>query len=285
MFVTTATALRIERAEAQLTRAVAEAALASGHAPRAFVSTLGVGGGSYVRPGSPFNKLIGVGLVAPIDEAALTRVEQELRARGEPTRIELATLASLESIAWLSQRGYRLLGFENVLVRSLSDPAATHASSIRVERATAATRAAWRETVVRASSCSDETGVVVDQFSGELIAEAIDDMLRAGGFDRYLAYLDGALAGAASLYLCDKIALLSGSATLPAQRRRGVQAALIAARLDEARARGAELAVITTAPGSQSQANVMKHGFALAYARAILVAPCELESVNREARV
>ena len=32
----------------------------------------------------------------------------------------------------------------------------------------------------------------------------------------------------------------------------------------------AELAVITTAPGSQSQDNVMKHGFALGYARAIL---------------
>ena len=50
-----------------------------------------------------------------------------------------------------------------------------------------------------------------------------------------------------------------------------MQAALIAARLADARARGAELAVITTAPGSQSQANVTRRGFALAYARAILV--------------
>jgi len=34
---------------------------------------------------------------------------------------------------------------------------------------------------------------------------------------------------------------------------------------------GCDLAVITTAPGSKSQANVMRTGFALLYARAILV--------------
>jgi hypothetical protein len=48
-----------------------------------------------------------------------------------------------------------------------------------------------------------------------------------------------------------------------------VQGALGAARL--AQAHGAELAVITTAPGWQSQANVMKRGFALVYARGILL--------------
>ena len=32
-----------------------------------------------------------------------------------------------------------------------------------------------------------------------------------------------------------------------------------------------ELAVVTTAPGSRSQENMMKRGFALLYARAILV--------------
>jgi ribosomal protein S18 acetylase RimI-like enzyme len=69
----------------------------------------------------------------------------------------------------------------------------------------------------------------------------------------------------------DGVASLTGSATLVDQRRRGVQAALIGARLREARARGAELATMVTAPGSQSQANVMKHGFALGYARAVLV--------------
>lgn len=60
------------------------------------------------------------------------------------------------------------------------------------------------------------------------------------------------------------------NAGAPAHRRHGVQAALLAGRLDEARALGATLAIVTTAPGTQSQANVMKLGFSLIYARAVL---------------
>jgi GNAT superfamily N-acetyltransferase len=170
----------------------------------------------------------------------------------------------------LTERGYRLLGFENVLVRALST-AAPPVPHVRVERVTAATASAWMETLVEGFACSDDSGQEVDAFSREAIAAVIADVLLAPGYDRYLAYVGGALAGAASMRVHEGIATMSGSATVPALRRRGVQAALIAARLDEAATRGAELAVITTAPGSQSQANVMKHGFALAYARAILV--------------
>lgn len=67
------------------------------------------------------------------------------------------------------------------------------------------------------------------------------------------------------------IAVLAGSATLASHRRQGVQSALLAMRLRDARAAGATLAVITTAPGTQSQANVMRLGFSLVYSRAVLV--------------
>ncbi len=69
----------------------------------------------------------------------------------------------------------------------------------------------------------------------------------------------------------DGIALLCGASTLPAHRRRGVQAALLHARLAHARAAGCELAVVTTQPGSKSQQNVQRLGFELIYSRAILV--------------
>jgi hypothetical protein len=49
-----------------------------------------------------------------------------------------------------------------------------------------------------------------------------------------------------------------------------VQRALIAARLRDAAAAGCELAVVTTQPGSTSQANVQRSGFALAYVRAVM---------------
>jgi len=199
VFVTAESALRIERAEAAVTRAIGEAV-------GAFVRAIGAGVAAYGRPGSPTNKIIGSGLDAPIDEVELASVEQAV----PELRVELCTLASPESSIALTKRGYRLIGFENVLVRPL---AAVPPTALRVERVTPATLGVWRDTTIDAFAADDATGVLVDHFSREVIA----------------------------------------------------------ARLADAAARGADLAVITTAPGSQSQANVMKHGFTLAYARAILV--------------
>lgn len=75
------------------------------------------------------------------------------------------------------------------------------------------------------AACPDGTGVPVDQLSRKTIEVAIDDMLEASGFDRYVASVDGVVAGAANMLVHDGIALLTGSATLPAFRRRGVQTA------------------------------------------------------------
>ena len=93
------------------------------------------------------------------------------------------------------------------------------------------------------------------------------------GATYYLAYRDGTPAGGASFRL-DKgrrVAALTGAATLPEHRRQGVQTALLAARLADARSAGAEIAIMTTRPGSKSQENATRHGFTLLYVRAVLV--------------
>ena len=66
---------------------------------------------------------------------------------------------------------------------------------------------------------------------------------------------------------------LTGAATVPAHRRRGVQTALLSARLADAAAAGCDVAVITTQPGSKSQQNAQRQGFDLLYTRAVLVKP------------
>jgi ribosomal protein S18 acetylase RimI-like enzyme len=88
---------------------------------------------------------------------------------------------------------------------------------------------------------------------------------------RYIAKLDGKPVGGASMRIDERLAQISGAGTLPEARGRGVQKALLQQRLDDARVAGCDLAVVTTAPGTRSQDNVMRRGFQLFYTRAILI--------------
>jgi len=271
MFVDQTLARRIEQAEAAMTRDGATALMTAGRAPRAFVRDLGSGVAACVRPGSALNKVIGIGLDGAVDERALAAVEAGFRELGEPVRAEVSTLAAPEAWEQLAARRYRLAGFENVLVRTAAGP--RPAAPAAIELTVDAPVALFAATIGEAFCSPDGTGAVLDQLTRAAIAEATEDLAVMPGVRRYLARREGAPAGAANLRLDGGVAILAGSATLPAHRRRGVQSALLARRLQDARDAGADLVVVTTAPGTQSQANMMKAGFALAYARAVLVAP------------
>lgn len=269
MFADLELARRIERAEARLTAEVVGAI----DDPRALVVALDGGVAAFARPGSPMNKLVGAGLDAPLDEPALAAIEAAFDERGEDVRIELATLADPATLAALARRGYQLHGFENVLGRALDAPAPAGSSpdAIDVARVDDAD-AAWATTLVDGFAAGDGTGAVVDQHTRDAIEAVMADFARSSA-RRYVARQGGEVVGAGSARLDHGVAQLCGAATLPASRRRGVQRALLDARLADARAAGCDIAVVTTAPGSQSQANVMRRGFALLYARAILVRP------------
>jgi ribosomal protein S18 acetylase RimI-like enzyme len=83
--------------------------------------------------------------------------------------------------------------------------------------------------------------------------------------------IEQAFAVCARLRMAGGIAQLTGAATAPAHRRRGVQTALLSARLADAAAAGCDIAVVTTQPGSKSQQNVQRQGFDPLYTRAVLV--------------
>jgi ribosomal protein S18 acetylase RimI-like enzyme len=89
------------------------------------------------------------------------------------------------------------------------------------------------------------------------------------GWHLYLARVDGEPAGAALLVLEEGLAYLANASTLPEFRRRGVQTALIAARIADARAAGCEEVCSGTAFGSASQRNLERAGFAVAYTKAV----------------
>jgi GNAT superfamily N-acetyltransferase len=109
-----------------------------------------------------------------------------------------------------------------------------------------------------------------EEFPREMVENAERDSASAG-LARYAALRDGVLAGGASLRIDEGVAQLAGAATAPAHRRRGIQSALLAARLADAGVAGCDVAVITTQPGSRSHQNAQRQGFDLLYTRAVLI--------------
>lgn len=265
MFADPALAARVERAEASLTASVVRAI------PDAGWQLLEVAGGvaARARTGSPMNKAIGFGFGGPVAVGDVEAIAALFAGAGEPARVELSTLVDPSILTAFTSRGFALQSFEHVLglpVREIEEGG----GEILVERVAPAASRDWGEVAVEGFLHPDGTGTGEEEFPREALETVMHDFARAPEMRGYVARIDGVAAGAASCRLSDGLAQLCGAATLPAFRRRGVQRALLAARLADARAAGCDLAVVTTAPGSQSQANVQRHGFALLYARAIL---------------
>ncbi|HEX8158149.1 MAG TPA: GNAT family N-acetyltransferase, partial [Solirubrobacteraceae bacterium] len=109
-----------------------------------------------------------------------------------------------------------------------------------------------------------------EEFPREVLERAVRDFA-AAGMTRYVARRDGVIAGGASFRMAEGVAQLTGAATAPVHRRRGVQSALLSTRLADAAAGGCDIAVVTTQPAAKSQENVQRQGFDLLNTRAVLV--------------
>ncbi|MEZ4380450.1 MAG: GNAT family N-acetyltransferase [Nannocystaceae bacterium] len=281
LFADVALAARIEAAERDYVAGCVRACPSP-----ARVLPLAGGVALWAGDGSPLNKVAGLGF-APFDaaaEAALAEHERALAERGAAVQVEVATLAAPALAELLCRRGYALVGFENVLGRRLDDlddlddldpdgAAPRDAAALAVTRA-APDDDAWLEAAVAGFTAPDDADLPAHEvFDAASLRAVFRDTSRAAGTRRYLARRGDVIVGsaAARLHADARVAQLSGASTLPAHRRRGVQTALLRARLRDAAAAGCELAVVTALPGSRSQLNIQRQGFALLYARALLV--------------
>lgn len=269
-----ALAARIERAEARLLAdGVAAVARRAGGEDGVFSRPLAGGHAAFTEPGSPLNKVAGLGFEGMPPERDLTEVEEGFARRGTPVRVELSSLADPAVGAFLTRRGYVLEGFEDVL--GLALPAAglpPVPPDVRVRPSGPDELETWLDVTVRAFLVPDEQGVPSSEsFEEGILRRVVRDFVQADGMTRYLAERAGEAGGGGSVRLADGIARLCGAATLPAHRRRGVQTALLSERLAAAARAGCDLAVVTTQPGSKSQENARRRGFALLYTRAVLV--------------
>jgi hypothetical protein len=260
-------ARRIDRAEIDFCAAAGGAGRPDG------VASLEIAGGRALCSfeGSPLNKTLALGLGTPVEDADLDAIETFYDERGIPVQIELCPLAVPGLAARLTKRGYQLQGFENQLVRrSGAQPAL--ARGLRVTAATPDLEDLWLTVVATGFVAADGSGAAAPPPSPDLV-ERLRRVMTAFAhpdFERLLVWVGDEPAGAAAAYISDGVLGVTGTSTLPAFRRRGVQTAAVCHVLNGAVGR-AELAMATVEPGSISQRNFERAGFQVVYTRAIFV--------------
>lgn len=237
-------------------------------------------GGTMARgkPGTWCNFVCGAGLDGAVSEDELALAETFFTEKGLEPRIELSPYAHPAFIAQLESRGWTVRGFETVLFREIhrdeqfaalhDTPAGLQIVIVPKDDAGLLHTFAWTSVSGFLPDGRDPTD---DELA---LAKRCALHHRTWGF---LAMIDGAPASAGACEVMQTprgtIAALFGLSTLPAFRRRGIQQALIAARLAFARDRGASVATIGGLPGAGTERNVRRMGFQVAYTKAIMVKP------------
>jgi len=257
-------ARRIELAEAQAAAGGAETMRRLRPECGAAVETIAGGFAIYCGASSPTTQAIGMGLDGPVSEEEFDRLENFYRRRSEPVRVETCPLADTSLLGHFGKHGYRVTEFSNVMALALDGgPALENRSGpppgVVIEQVDHGQLDLWTLTVGQGFA---EKGPVVPE-----IAEVMKMFASSPGVECYLARVDGKVAGGATLAIRDGVAGLFGASTLPAFRKRGVQAALLDARMKRAAKVGCDLAVCLAQPGSTSQRNIVRQGFTVLYTR------------------
>jgi len=217
--------------------------------------------GVFLAPGHMFNQGLALGLEAALPADELERLEAFLGRGGAPVVVELTPGADPGLPALLTARGYRIRQFQQVWSRDLQAPLPLVAGEIRP---IAAAEAELSAKVVQAGFLDS------DDFEAQDCGPALA-MARGEGTIVFLAFAEGRPAGGGSLGIHGDVAALSGTSVLPRFRGRGLQRALLHARMAFARERGCVLACSATLAGSVSQRNLEGTGFRAAYPKLELV--------------
>ena len=253
-------AREIELAEAEAAVACARNVKTAKGEGAGAVATIADGYAVYCGANSPVTQAVGVGLNGAVSKEEFDRLEEFYFSRKEPVRVETCPMADGSLIEHYRERGYYVSEFSNVMARPVGKSAdAALPAGIEIQKAAEGEIDLWTLTVAQGFAehfpVTQEMLSVMRLFANGKNAEC------------YFARLDGKIAGGATLALRGRIAGLFGASTLPQFRNRGVQTALLLARLERAAERGCELAMSLAVPGSASQRNIMRWGFQTLYTR------------------
>ncbi|HWI60462.1 MAG TPA: GNAT family N-acetyltransferase [Symbiobacteriaceae bacterium] len=235
--------------------------------PHVGTATEAVGDGHAVFVGetSPISRAVGLGIDGPVSPADLDRAEAFFFGRGMACRVDLSPFSHPSLVELVGRRGYRVAWFLNQLIRPVeaADAPPVPSPEVIVEEVPRSDLAVWAEIV----SAGFGDGRRPDPTHPNIaLATGHKESVRC-----FLARLGGEPAGGSAMEVRGTLAGFMSTSVLPAFRNRGVQTALLRRRLAEAVAVGCELVEVQTSPGSNSQRNVMRMGFQVAYTRMVML--------------
>jgi len=215
-------------------------------------------------PGSPVTQTFGLGLFESPSPEDLDQIEHFFESRGAATHHEVSPFAGASTLQILCSQGYEPIEISNVLYRPIELPVETAANKltdqIQIRVVGEEEADLWSDVNAR--------GWMHDHPDFEPFVREIAALLvNRENSPCFLAEIDGKPGAAGLIAVHEGVALFAGWSTLPEFRRRGLQTALLEARMRYAREQGCDLAMIVAEPGSNSQRNAQRQGFSIAYTR------------------
>ncbi len=215
-------------------------------------------------PGLYVNEARCAGLERDLTDQELDILEAHSAAAGVPAAVEVTDATRPAVVGMLIERGYEPDAAISALTHPLDDlPARDPRFFIE-----SADVASWQEVAAEGWGHTDAAARAASDIFAEA-ASTTDDPGLLLAFDAN----DARVVGCSMLAIRSGIATLGGMSTLPSERRRGVQAAMIAHRLHLAAERSCELAASTAATGSDSERNLLRHGFVPSHTQLVYRSP------------
>ena len=220
--------------------------------------------------GSPIGRATGVGLGRPLTPEDLNRVEQFYRAHKAPAQVDLCSMHRPEVFELFKERGYAIAELNNVLYRKLDAQ-----EKFPPPPAGCEIRRSLPEEADRAGAIVE--GAFFPDGAPEAYQGLIAPFYQMDGALAFVASVDGKLVacGTGLVIPEHRVFALCGAGTLAEFRGRGLQTALLQARMQAAVEAGCEYAVVVTQGGTTSQRNAERLGFRVAYSKVTVIKQLE----------
>jgi GNAT superfamily N-acetyltransferase len=221
---------------------------------------------SFCGLGSPVGRAVALGLDRPFTADDLDRVEAFYRSHKAPAQVDLCPMHEPAVFEMFKERGYAIAELNNVLYRALEAKETFSSPPLGCEiRRSPAAEAEAAGAIVESAFFPDG--------APEAFRGLIAPLYQMEGSLAFVASVAGKLAacGTGLVIPEHKVVALCGAGTLAEYRGRGLQTALLRARMAAAAEVGCEYAVIVTQGGTTSQRNAERLGFRVAYSKVTVI--------------